>query len=972
MSLQPATPSPNNPPTNIDPRRQELLEARLLGTGNSSNSSNVNVITAGQNTGSNGAQFIPLAELPSMSIKTPQAPSSLFFQPSPSSNLLSDILSPNGDIHVMQQAQSSMYLSQPLPSHATPSYEPSLPAVTPGDNSNVSMRSASSQSGEASTEVANTSISNGPAAASSNPSAPSATGTMVVAEMKGSASSNSISQLTNESLGSAVLISIPSSPSSVPVLSLAPTVQPSSTISDARKRKRAPKSNSKDSSPASTKKPSAALSKSAVELAQVTVVSNGTGRKPNSKVPDYYIKTTPTSAALTRVAPQPSAVPPAGSRSPLHPQAIMTQTSLTQASPSTVSNAPPYNNASAGSNMVTSTLGGILQNHVASATSQNSGGATTPKNSVAVQTDIDLKSMAAMMGKSNSEKERQSFEAKLSELQKEIMALRHKSTQAEERLGRCVDTEKKLLIEKSAMEKKSARSKSVHNRMKLGQFVTQREGANFEEKFLDGYAFIELHKRMDELQTEKEELDRRKKLLNKRKPTDRVTGRKPKEGRNAVEKSEASSSSSQNANSEADSSMAPPSSVPNPSFSLSIASTSTGNGPSNWSTDFIQPEAKEWTTSDYYQEDEILKLRTAQLKKDEQDCTAEMEKMERDRLIHIRELKRIFNEDQSAFKSNPTLNNRYLLLTLIGKGGFSEVHKAFDLEEQRYVAVKIHQLAKEWKDEKKANYIKHALREYHVHKHLTHPRVVKLYDVFEIDSNSFATVLEYVEGNDLDFYLKQQKTIPEREARIMICQVVSALKYFNELKPPIIHYDLKPGNILLGQGNASGEIKVTDFGLSKVCDEEHYDSDGMDLTSQGAGTYWYLPPEVFQTSETPKISSKVDVWSVGVIFYQMLYGKKPYGDKQSQREVLQNFTILNAKEVEFPVKPPISNEAKNFIRRCLTLNKMDRPEVRQLVHDEYLQLGSTKLTKGSASAERNTSSAFLPGQTTVNIHYINP
>jgi tousled-like kinase len=83
------------------------------------------------------------------------------------------------------------------------------------------------------------------------------------------------------------------------------------------------------------------------------------------------------------------------------------------------------------------------------------------------------------------------------------------------------------------------------------------------------------------------------------------------------------------------------------------------------------------------------------------------------------------------------------------------------------------------------------------------------------------------------------------------------------------------GNILLGHGSSSGEIKVTDFGLSKVCDDEHYDSDfGMDLTSQGAGTYWYLPPEVFETSNTPKISSKVDVWSVGVIFYQMLYGRK--------------------------------------------------------------------------------------------------
>lgn len=72
-------------------------------------------------------------------------------------------------------------------------------------------------------------------------------------------------------------------------------------------------------------------------------------------------------------------------------------------------------------------------------------------------------------------------------------------------------------------------------------------------------------------------------------------------------------------------------------------------------------------------------------------------------------------------------------------------------------------------------------------------------------------------------------------------QVVSALKYLNEIKPPVIHYDLKPGNILLTEGNVCGEIKITDFGLSKVMDEENYNPDhGMDLTSQGAGTYWLV------------------------------------------------------------------------------------------------------------------------------------
>lgn len=168
-------------------------------------------------------------------------------------------------------------------------------------------------------------------------------------------------------------------------------------------------------------------------------------------------------------------------------------------------------------------------------------------------------------------------------------------------------------------------------------------------------------------------------------------------------------------------------------------------------------------------------------------------------------------------------------------------------------------------------FFRHALREYNIHKQLDHPRVVKLYDVFEIDANSFCTVLEYCDGHDLDFYLKQHKTIPEREARSVIMQVVSALKYLNEIKPPIIHYDLKPGereilqfnsfamekclrlhnsltfdpfclcagNILLTEGNVCGEIKITDFGLSKVMDEDNYNPEhGMDLTSQGAGTYW--------------------------------------------------------------------------------------------------------------------------------------
>uniref|UniRef100_A0A8C7LGK6 non-specific serine/threonine protein kinase n=1 Tax=Oncorhynchus kisutch TaxID=8019 RepID=A0A8C7LGK6_ONCKI len=471
-----------------------------------------------------------------------------------------------------------------------------------------------------------------------------------------------------------------------------------------------------------------------------------------------------------------------------------------------------------------------------------------------------------------------------------------------ERLNKCITMSKKLLIEKSTQEKQSCREKSMQDRLRLGHFTTVRHGASYTEQWTDGYAFQNLVKQQEGINQQREEMERQRKLLAKRKP-------------------------------------------PNPSSpSLSLATTSepkqrktkvvNGNDPDP----FLKPSLPQMLTlAEYHEQEEIFKLRLGHLKKEEAEIQAELERLERVRNLHIRELKRINNEDSSSFKDHPTLNERYLLLYLLGRGGFSEVYKAFDLFEQRYAAVKIHQLNKNWREEKKENYHKHACREYRIHKQLDHPRIVKLYDYFSLDTDTFCTVLEFCEGNDLDFYLKQNKLMSEKEARSIVMQIVNALRYLNEIKPPIIHYDLKPGNILLVDGTACGEIKITDFGLSKIMDDDNYGVDGMDLTSQGAGTYWYLPPECFVVGkEPPKISNKVDVWSVGVIFFQCLYGRKPFGHNQSQQDILQENTILKATEVQFPAKPQASTEAKAFIRRCLAYRKEDRFDVHQLGTDTYL------------------------------------
>lgn len=545
-----------------------------------------------------------------------------------------------------------------------------------------------------------------------------------------------------------------------------------------------------------------------------------------------------------------------------------------------------------------------------------------------IQTDLTINKIKELESKSAMDLEMRDnrideLQRGSEELRRQIQGQQKVIQKQEDQLLKCIDVTKQLLIEKSAMEKKQSRQKCMQNRLRLGQFVTQRQGASFVENWVDGYAFNDLLRKQEQITSEREEIERQRKLLCKKKPT---TGQPKGKGGAAANNGAAGVASTVAA------------------AAAAAASSSLSNG------EFVKPESPKdltllrLTWYEYYEQEEILKLRQVSLKKEDTDLQLELEKLERERNLHIRELKRIHNEDQSRFNNHPVLNERYLLLILLGKGGFSEVHKAFDLKEQRYVACKIHQLNKDWKDDKKANYIKHALREYNIHKSLDHPRVVKLYDVFEIDPNSFCTVLEYCDGHDLDFYLKQHKCIPEREARCIVMQVVHALKYLNEIKPPIIHYDLKPGNILLGSGSLSGEIKITDFGLSKIMDDDNYSPEyGMDLTSQGAGTYWYLPPECFVVGKTPpKISSKVDVWSVGVIFYQCLYGKKPFGHNQSQATILEENTILKATDVEFPAKPAVSNEAKQFIRRCLQYRKEDRIDVFSLSNEEYLKPNYSK------------------------------
>lgn len=114
-----------------------------------------------------------------------------------------------------------------------------------------------------------------------------------------------------------------------------------------------------------------------------------------------------------------------------------------------------------------------------------------------------------------------------------------------------------------------------------------------------------------------------------------------------------------------------------------------------------------------------------------------------------------------------------------------------------------------------------------------------------------------------------------------------------------------------------GLVKIIDFGLCKTLPKDEL---SIELTSQGLGTFWYLPPETFEENNRVKISNKVDVWSVGVIFYEMLFGRKPFGQGMSQHKLIKDKIIVRNKGVLFedcPKHHKISDKAKSFIHQCL-------------------------------------------------------
>lgn len=204
------------------------------------------------------------------------------------------------------------------------------------------------------------------------------------------------------------------------------------------------------------------------------------------------------------------------------------------------------------------------------------------------------------------------------------------------------------------------------------------------------------------------------------------------------------------------------------------------------------------------------------------------------------------------------LDGRYEIQELIGVGGMAMVYKAYDNIDDKTVAIKI------LKDEFLGNdeFIRRFKNESKAIAVLSHPNIVKVYDVSFGDRIQYI-VMEYIDGITLKEYIGQQKAIPWKEAVHFTVQILQALQHAHG--KGIVHRDVKPQNIMLLQ---DGTIKVTDFGIARFSNK-----DTRTMTDKAIGSVHYIAPEQARGGVT---DGRADIYSVGVMLYEMLTGKLPF------------------------------------------------------------------------------------------------
>ncbi|MCK4836930.1 MAG: protein kinase, partial [Candidatus Aminicenantes bacterium] len=263
--------------------------------------------------------------------------------------------------------------------------------------------------------------------------------------------------------------------------------------------------------------------------------------------------------------------------------------------------------------------------------------------------------------------------------------------------------------------------------------------------------------------------------------------------------------------------------------------------------------------------------------------------------------------------------SHYKILKKIGQGGMSTVYLADDTKLSRKVALKF--LPKELITDRVAN--ERFKREARATALLNNPNIITIHEINEYQGRSYI-VMEYVEGSSLKEKIEQYRETPYdlkkiRDIVVMAIQICRGLEKAHQTN--IIHRDIKPGNILIDD---NGQAIITDFGLAKLTDLSK-----LTRNTSTLGTVHYMSPENIEGEE---VDCRTDIWSFGVVFYEMITGEVPF--KENYLQALF-YSIMN----EEPT--PISNwcdripvQLEKIVNRCLEKNASQRyPTISEVLSD---------------------------------------
>jgi serine/threonine protein kinase len=271
----------------------------------------------------------------------------------------------------------------------------------------------------------------------------------------------------------------------------------------------------------------------------------------------------------------------------------------------------------------------------------------------------------------------------------------------------------------------------------------------------------------------------------------------------------------------------------------------------------------------------------------------------------------------------------------LGEGAFAEVMVAMHTKTEEQYAVKIVDTSSLTRDDLKALHT-----EMGIMSKLQHEHIVGLHEIYTVDTHFYYIVMEYIQGGELLDRLVQKKFYSEKEARDTALALFDAIAYCHREK--VAHRDLKPENLLLVSTDDDANVKICDFGFAKHCPDDGFRT--------FLGTPSYVAPEIITSSEgAGPYDCQCDVWSLGVICYILLSGYSPFGDGGDERAM---FRLIKSGIFEFHDEywDPVSDNAKDFVSRLLTVNPEERLTAEQALQHPWLKAKDISLMQDLSGA----------------------